>query len=104
MSDCPQPGQMGYMQWHYMAERLTKKGQKQSLCATCNRWKFRCEADQCPVFRKAPPETPAQKDARLRKAFSCDQEDSGNAFPMDGTDRDASTEASDYNPPQIDEP
>lgn len=45
----------------------------------------------------------AAYEARQRLLWQA-PEDSGSAFPMDGTDRDAFTEASDYNPPQIDEP
>jgi hypothetical protein len=37
---------MGYVQWHLMADELTRKGVRQTMCAACQRWKSpreRCE-------------------------------------------------------------
>jgi hypothetical protein len=42
---------MGYLHWHWMAEDLTEQGERQALCAACERWKFKRE--RCAIFRAA---------------------------------------------------
>lgn len=31
---------LGYINWHYWAEKMTKKGIKQAQCETCKLWFF----------------------------------------------------------------
>ena len=35
--------ELGYLQWHNLAERKIKRGAKQKECLKCGRWYFRDE-------------------------------------------------------------
>lgn len=55
-SPCSMVAEVGYLKWHSTAERLSKKGQKQLQCATCSRWLWKYERDQCQNFKSANTE------------------------------------------------
>jgi hypothetical protein len=37
------PKQLGYLQWHDWAEKMTRQGKEQTQCSKCGRWYFREE-------------------------------------------------------------
>jgi len=41
-------GRLGYLQWHYQAERWHKAGIRQKRCPICGLWRF--PAEECPLI------------------------------------------------------
>lgn len=39
--------ELGYLAWHDMAERRTRRGERQTLCKTCERWAW--QRTPCPA-------------------------------------------------------
>jgi hypothetical protein len=41
--------QMGYWEWHKMADMLHKRGVRQKWCGTCKRWRY--PSERCQAFK-----------------------------------------------------
>jgi hypothetical protein len=50
---CPVAGrfELGYMDWHYDAERRHKRGERQRYCGVCKRWVWPDRGTACPLAR-----------------------------------------------------
>lgn len=55
---------LGYLQWHAMAERLTRKGVRQKLCETCGLWRF--PQERCERYKPASRRMLAEMRKRVR--------------------------------------
>ena len=40
------PKRLGYIAWHYWAERMAKSGYRQKQCPICRKWFFDCEMQE----------------------------------------------------------
>lgn len=49
---CTEDG-LGYLAWHYDAERRYRRGQRQVYCTACRKWRWPDHVGRAPTLTKA---------------------------------------------------